>query len=375
MSKVCIQSRHFGARGGLEKWSRQIAEGFAQRGCEVHLLSVDSLTHPLIQAHSFPSSKWLSHRRMKAFDTACKKWQESHQADIVFGMDRTSEQTHIRAGNGVHAAYLERRRTCEGYSKWRAALNPLNKTILDLEKRAFENPHLKVLFTNSYMVRQEVLRHYAVCPEKIEVVHNGLEWKDMEDDFLTWVEKKGSLCKKLGLDPSDFHFLFVANGYERKGLTFLLKGLERLKRKDVHLSVVGKDRRIEKFRSLVRELGLEGQVSFFGPQSNIRPFYQIADSLAIPSIYDPFANVTVEALGMGLFIVSSKSNGGHEILREENGVVIESLISTDAMAHALDAALRLPKTWIRSQSIRQSVEHLDFSSQLESLIEISLQRI
>ncbi len=57
----------------------------------------------------------------------------------------------------------------------------------------------------------------------------------------------------------------------------------------------------------------------------MRPFYQLADALAIPSFYDPFANVTVEALAMGLFVVSSRSNGGFEILDPSKGIIIENL--------------------------------------------------
>ena len=192
-----------------------------------------------------------------------KKWQKTHSADIVFGIDRTSNQTHIRAGNGVHAAYLQRRREHENYTPLKAALNPLNKAILEIEKKAFENPQLKVLFTNSYMVKNEVLKHYNVSPDTIEVIHNGLEWKEMEDDFSTWVEKKTMVAKHLGLDPSHFHFLFVGNGYERKGLTLLLKAMQLLTQSAIHLSVVGKDRNIESFIALAKDLGLSEKSELF----------------------------------------------------------------------------------------------------------------
>lgn len=121
-------------------------------------------------------------------------------------------------------------------------------------------------------------------------------------------------------------------------------------------------------------LGLSDHVSFFGPRSDARMFYQIADSLVIPSFYDPFANVTVEALAMGLFVVSSKSNGGHEILKEEMGTVIPDLKDTQSFAESLSKAINRPKTWIRSQEIRNSVRYLDYSNQLSQLIHISLEK-
>ncbi|MCB1107359.1 MAG: glycosyltransferase family 4 protein [Chlamydiia bacterium] len=375
--RVCLQTRHINARGGLEKWARLIANGFAKKGADVHILTSDVLEqkgfHPSIKPHTLSPTKLFSYRQMKGFDALCKKWNKDHTSDIVFGIDRTSEQTHIRAGNGVHASFLEKRKEFEGYSSIKELLNPLNRTILDIEKKAFENPHLKVLFTNSHMVKNEILKYYQVPSDKIEVIHNGLEWKEMGEDHAIWVEKKPKIAAKLGLDPSLFHFLFIGNGYKRKGLPLLLKALKLLHPSDFHLSVVGKDRNIHSFISLAQKLGLSNHVSFFGPCQNVRPFYQVADCLTIPSIYDPFANVTIEALGMGLFVVSSTHNGGYEVLKEETGTAIKELSSLDAIKEALQFAMRFPKTWIRSQIIRKSVEHLDLSNQLTSMIDISLE--
>ena len=42
--------------------------------------------------------------------------------------------------------------------------------ILDIEKKAVENPQLKKLFTNSMMVKTEAMHFYNVPPEKIEVI-------------------------------------------------------------------------------------------------------------------------------------------------------------------------------------------------------------
>ncbi len=376
--KIDILSRHFKARGGLEKWVYRIAEGFTRKGAHVNIITSDNITkipfHPLIHFHTLPLTKWTSFQKMKQFDRLTKKWNHKNKGDIIFGMDRTRHQTHLRAGNGVHAAYMERRRTFENYPRYKSFFNPINQTILKIEKEAFENPELKVLFTNSYMVKDEILYYYNVSPEKIEVIHNGVEWKEMDKDFNAWLEKKQKICADFGLDPARYHFLFVGSGYERKGLTSLLHALKTLPSKDFHLSVVGKDRNIEAFMKLSRSLGLENHVSFFGPSSDVRPYFQVADSLVIPSHYDPFANVTVEALAMGLFVVSSKTNGGHEILKEETGTIIENLKSVDSLRESLSIAMMHPKTWIRSQIIRDSVKHLDFSNQLSTYIDISLER-
>lgn len=370
MHVVLLKSRARN-QGGLEKSASRIAAAFLERGAEVSVLTTGrSPSHPLIAFHSIQTTPWPAFLRMEQFDRFVQRWLKKEKPEIVFGMDRNRVQTHFRAGNGVHAAYLKSRILTEGKLKYYTCLiNPMHQKMLQLEKEAFEYPGLKKLFTNSHMVKGQILERFSTDPAKIQVIHNGVEWREMEADFAAWSDKKKDHCTKLGLDPHHFHFLFVGNGYLRKGLAQLLDGLARLSRKDVHLSIIGKDSSQNSFEEKAKNLGLSKQVRFFGPQSDIRAFYQLADCLAIPSFYDPFANVTVEALAMGLFVVSSQCNGGAEVLTPSNGAIIEDLLSQDAMARALETALKHPKTKDSAFAIRCSAEYLDFSHQMHTLTE------
>lgn len=375
--KVTLLSRHFGKGGGLEKHAFRISDAFAKKGAEVTIITTDFITnngfHPHINFHSLSLKKWMNYRKLKEFDLYCQKWVHSHPADIVFGMDRTSSQTHIRAGNGVHATYQKRKALMEKkFHTSKIFMNPLNRAIIEIEKAAFENPDLKLLFTNSHMVKKEILEHYTTPPDKIQVIHNGVEWDEMEKHFSNWTHKKETICRSLHLNPFDYHFLFIGNGYKRKGLVPLLEALTLLPIKDFHLSVIGKDKNCEKFQAFAHKLGLKNHVSFFGARFDCSEFYQFADSLVIPSYYDPFANVTVEALAMGLFVVSSKYNGGHEILKEENGITIEGIPTKETIGSALIHAIKYPKTIYRSLEIRNSVKYLDFSHQLGTLIDSTI---
>lgn len=290
--------------------------------------------------------------------------------DIVFGMDRNSSQTHIRAGNGVHRAFLARRSLFDRpIKRLTHRLNPLNQVILKIEKEAFENRELIKIFTNSEMVRREILTYYNADPEKVSVIHNGVEWSEMQSAFDSWAEKKWDNASNLNLDPHTFHFLFVGHGYKRKGLEPLLCALSLIRHLNFHLSVVGSDRNIDHFKQLAITLGLENRVTFFGPQKSLLPFYQLADCTLIPSYYDPFANVTVESLAMGVFVISSTSNGGHEVLTSENGLTFPPLDDIDGMSDTLMSVLHKFKTAHSSRIIRNSVAYLDYSHQLEKYVQ------
>ena len=197
---------------------------------------------------------------------------------------------------------------------------------------------------------------------------NGKRWKTISKLLFSHKEE---IAKKQGLDPKTFQFLFVGHNFHRKGLSLLLQALGRLTRRDFHLSVVGTDKHLSAYQKQAAQLGLSKNVTFFYSQSNPRPFYQAADALVIPSHYDPFANVTVEALAMGLFVVSSTNNGGHEVLNPESGITVDAF-DLPSFTAALETALNHPKTLQSAQKIRSSVKYLDFSKQLEKVCQICL---
>jgi len=362
--------------GGLEKHALWLAKEFVARGCHVTILSTGNTD---VEDSPFRVINLCRHSslgaiQLRRYDRLCRKWLKEHPADIVFGMDRNNAQTHYRAGNGVHAAYLQQRKKYDPLLKRLSfSINPLHRTILSLEQQCFEHPELEILFTNSRMVKEEILQHYETNAQKIQVIHNGVEWKEMQENFEQWPLVRSAWLTEFDLDPSCYQFLFVGQGYRRKGLHALLRGLAHLKNRDVQLSVVGQDKEIRTFEALTHQLDIAQQVKFFGSRNDVRRFYQAADALAIPSIYDPFANVTVEALAMGLFVVSSKTNGGREILSPSSGCIIEDLSSIESIAQSLLVALNYPKTPPSATLIRNQVQHLDFQQQQHKMVSAILQ--
>jgi len=372
MSCITLIKSALDHSGGLEKYAWRLAHDFCALGLSVTLLTTGTISppfsHPLLTLVSFPIQHRLSVLKLLAFDKACTAYLHAHPTPIVFDLDRTRFSTHIRAGNGVHAHYLEARAQEEGMAKaWSFRLNPLHRTLLSLEKRSFEQPHLQKLFTNSHMVRTQILARFAIPAEKITVLHNGVEWHELQDPFDQWEKVKVCYCEKGGLDPTVYQFLFSGHHYKRKGLDKLLSALAHLKEEPFQLSVVGKDRDLPLYRKMAVSLGLEKKVFFFGSVSSMTPFYQYADALVIPSLYDPFANVTVEALAMGLFVISSQTNGGCEVLTEDTGRILDDLHDPTLFASTLRTALSHPKTRENALMIRQSIKHLDFSQQLRQM--------
>ncbi len=329
--KIALLKRQLRGIGGLEKQTHRLAKAFADRGCSVTLISQDE-----------PQN--YDYRPLSSFD---KKSIKSF--DVVLGMDRLPHQTHIRAGNGVHAAYLKTK-------GWASQFLPKHQRELALEKQALSEPTLRHIITNSNMVREQYIDFYGIDENKVTAIHNGVEWKSLEKAYQDHLQKP----------DGPYHFLFVGNDLKRKGLLPLMHMLSQLKSPDWKLTVVGADKRLNAFITLSKGLGIANQVHFAGKQADPIPYYVNADCLVLPSRYDPFANVTIEALAIGLRVITTHTNGGSEILLDEVGQIISN---TNELLLALEQEMIQPKN---PDICRASVQHLDFDIQLNKFVDLCL---
>jgi UDP-glucose:(heptosyl)LPS alpha-1,3-glucosyltransferase len=371
--RIAIIKSNYTPYGGGEKYTTRIINAFAGKNLQVDVLTSESemwegsdLKARCIHMKQFKHNNLL---RLLTFNTSVNRHLKNTPYDCIFGMDRTEYQTHIRAGGGCHAAWIERR--CQENSRLRCLsfrINPFHRMMINIERRAFLSHALKRIFCNSNFVKEDIIRYYPCARDKITVVHNGVEWHEFSKAFSDSEAIKGDLLQSLTLDPDRYYFLFVGSGYERKGLIKALAALTLLPT-FVELIVVGKDKNENKYKKIASRTGLGQRVHFFGPQKNVALFFQVSDSFILPTLYDPFSNASLEALAMGLYTVTSKANGCSEIIKGGAGFVIEDNSNIDSIAEAMKTALhkRLSK-----QEIRESVRHLDFNSQLNKIVDVCL---
>jgi glycosyltransferase involved in cell wall biosynthesis len=93
----------------------------------------------------------------------------------------------------------------------------------------------------------------------------------------------------------------------------------------VKLNIVGGERSlIETYQNEVRQLGLEHRVAFHGMQRDVRPFLWAADLFMLPSVYEVFPLVVLEAAAAGTPILATPLNGVEDFITDgENGLVVE----------------------------------------------------
>ncbi|MBF0371086.1 MAG: glycosyltransferase family 4 protein [Magnetococcales bacterium] len=229
-----------------------------------------------------------------------------------------------RAGDGVHREWLIQRARARGWSsRLGSALSPYHHYVLAAEKGLYASPQLKAVICNSRMVQEEIHHHYGFPRERMHVIYSGVDLDRFHPDLS--LKHREAMRQKWGVPLDAVVFLFVGSGFERKGVPILLEALKKLP-ESVYLVVVGKDKSTRRLKGKMAGSPLDGRVILAGPQEETPPFYGMADAFVLPTLYDPFPNVALEAMAAGLPMISSLKCGAVDLIHHgDNGLLGDAL--------------------------------------------------
>jgi UDP-glucose:(heptosyl)LPS alpha-1,3-glucosyltransferase len=133
--------------------------------------------------------------------------------------------------------------------------------------------------------------------------------------------------------------IFVANELERKGFFPLLRAIASLKKSTVRLLAVG--RLSERACAAeIAALGMTGRVRFTGPTSIVADYFAAADIFALPTYYEAWGLVIVEALACGLPVLTSRLAGASVAVQEgKNGSLLNQPSDEEEIREKLSALL------------------------------------
>ena len=159
-------------------------------------------------------------------------------------------------------------------------------------------------------VRRDIAR-YGVDPARIEVIPNGV-------DTTVYRPRAPELRERLGgFDPL---LLSVGRLLPQKGLDLLIDAVARLAADHpcLGVAIVGTGRMRGALEADVRRRGLEKRVVFTGflEESLLPAAYSSADLFVLPSVWEVFGIVLLEAMGCGLPCVASDAGGIPEVVAE-----------------------------------------------------------
>lgn len=189
------------------------------------------------------------------------------------------------------------------------------------ERKSFRKAALVV--TPSQGLARELSETYSFLKDRICAIPNPV---DVESFARPEGFDRNLLLAKFGL-PVEGHVLcFVALGdFSRKGLGVLLEAIAGVDDHSMRLLVVGGNSgEIAEFSALAQQLGVKNRVMFAGFQNDVRPYFWAADLFALPSLYETFALVVIQAMAAGVPAIVTRLHGVEEYaVHGENAWLVE----------------------------------------------------
>lgn len=183
----------------------------------------------------------------------------------------------------------------------------INQEVYRLEKEGMEKAD-KVVAVSNY-TKKIITDHYGIPAEKIEVVHNGIDFSEKKN-----LPKKIHKLKERGKKI----VLFVGRLTIQKGPDYFVKAAKRVCNfsGDFYFVISGSGDMEEQLMKEVARLGISDKVIFTGflRGEELKKVYQEADLFVMPSVSEPFGLTPLESIINGTPVLLSKQSGVSEVL-------------------------------------------------------------
>ncbi len=181
-------------------------------------------------------------------------------------------------------------------------------------------------------------------------------WMGCTPDLADWIEKKSghpdrvfmvntfvSLQEDTSLSRKEFGIpddkpviLFLGRIVEEKGIDILLRASVGL---DAFLLLAGDGAKLENYRNLAQDLGIESRVRFTGWRRDRSALLDLADVLVLPSRSEPFGTVMAEAWSKNVPVVASRAEGPRQYIEHGINGMLSDIEDVDGLANNLCAVI------------------------------------
>jgi UDP-glucose:(heptosyl)LPS alpha-1,3-glucosyltransferase len=241
----------------------------------------------------------------------------------------------------------------EGAHKRNALFNPRRRVMASVEHQLLAGPLPPVVLSLSDYVKASILKHYPRLDDRLVTLFNAVD-----------LERFTPAPSRPRRDY--VNGLFIGQDFMRKGLMCALVAASMLKDSALKITVVGRCH-----RGFHPPPDAAAQVSFAGETKDPRPYYADADFFVLPTKHDPCSLVVLEALAMGVPVISTKFNGATEIMTDGvHGFILDDPGDVNALAGAMKKMMNAHRRAEMSTACLELRPKLSYEHHLDRLTEI-----
>jgi glycogen(starch) synthase len=354
--------------GGLARHVRKLSEQLVEDGVEVHVvtrgggrLDAEEVRHGVIvhrvREPEFPKHDldafiaWVDHMNedmRTTGDELCERLDfdlvHSHDwlvADAARALARTRGLPWLvtvhATEHGRHQGWVDKHPQSHIHAVERRMVRAAGRVI-----------------TCSYFMRGHVADVFGISPRRVTVIPNGIDPSDLQP-----VDDLARLRARFA-QPDERLVLMVGRLVYEKGFHLALDAMPRLIERlgAVRFLVAGSGTADDELKAQAERLGLAQHGTFLGWTGDdvLHSLYRIADLCVVPSIYEPFGLVALEAMASGCPCLVADTGGLREVVPNED--VGLRFHSRDAQSLAAMAERILTDEELRERLVAEASEHV-----------------
>jgi glycogen(starch) synthase len=318
--------------GGLGRHVRKLSEHLAGDGVEMHVLTrgggrlpTEEDRHGVIvhrvREPPYPKDikafvRWVEtmNEDMSCAGMAlCRRFEfdlvHSHDWLVAGAAERVARATGRGWLTTIHATEFGR------HQGW-VANYP--QSHIHARERAMARRADRIITCSRYM-RSHVSTVFGVPPAKITVIPNGIDPRDLEPVVADLPALRAQYAA-----PGERLVLLVGRLVYEKGFHLALDALAPVIKRsgDVRFVVAGTGTAESELKGQARRLGLAGHGSFVGwvGDDMLHSLYRVAEIAIVPSLYEPFGLVALEAMASGCLCIVADTGGLREVVPGDGSV-------------------------------------------------------
>jgi glycogen synthase len=218
----------------------------------------------------------------------------------------------------------------------------VDQRIYDIERRGMQAATRVIAV--SHLTKTLCVNHYGIDPDKIEVVHNAIEFAGNGGG-------KEFDAERYKIHDDEKIVLFLGRITMQKGPEYFLAAAKKVLEvmDNVKFVMAGSGDMVRRTIEMAQQLGIGHKVLFTGflRGSDVERVFKMADLYVMPSVSEPFGIAPLEAMSNDVPVIISKQSGVSEVLQHALKV---DFWDVGEMANKIVAVLRHPPL---SQALKQ----------------------
>ena len=355
--------------GGLGRHVRKLSESLVRDGVEVHVLTrgggrlpAEADQHGVVvhrvREPQFPRDPAAFVRWVEAMNAdmhaLAAELCERYEFDLVHSHDWLVAGAAGLAARQIVRPWLVTVHATE-FGRHQGWVQNHPQSHIHAAERAMVRRADHVITCSRYM-RVHVANVFGVRPAKITAIPNGIDPRDLDP-----VEPDLDALRERYAAPDELLVLLVGRLVYEKGFHLALDALAPVVRRlgGVRFVVAGTGSAEAELKRQARRLGLTGHGVFLGwvGDDMLHSLYRVSDLCIVPSLYEPFGLVALEAMASGCLCVVADTGGLREVVPVE-GTVGLRFPSRDATALRAVLERVLTDDVARRQLVAEAREHV-----------------